>query len=108
MPRRRGIGSVGSMSVGAPWLPCYLVEWYRPELTAEPFGDTAARLEAGAAAVCDDGASVRLLMTLAIPAEEVLFGIFAADSADAVSEVCRRAGIPAERLTDAVDAWVAR
>jgi hypothetical protein len=94
------------VSVGAPRLPCYLVEWYRPALTAAPLGDTAARLEEGAATVSHEGASVQLLMTLAVPDDEVLFGVFAADSAQSVSEACRRAGLPAERLTNAVDARV--
>jgi hypothetical protein len=94
------------VSVEAPQLPCYLVEWYRPQLTGGPLADTTARLESAAATVCAEGASVRLLMTLAVPADEVLFGVFTADSAHAVSEVCRRAGFPAERLTDAVDARV--
>jgi len=95
------------MSIEAPRLPCYLVEWYRPALTAAPLGDTAARLEEGAATVSHEGASVQLLMTLAVPDDEVLFGVFAADSAHAVSEACRRAGLPAERLSNAVDARVA-
>jgi hypothetical protein len=49
---------------------------------------------------------VRLLMTLAVPTDEVLYGVFAAHSANTVSETCRRAGIPAERLTKAVDARI--
>jgi hypothetical protein len=61
------------VSVDAPRLSCYLVEWYRPAVTAGPLGDTAARLEQGAATVRHEGASVQLLMTLAVPADEVLF-----------------------------------
>jgi hypothetical protein len=34
----------------------------------------------------------------------VLFGVFTADSADIVAETCQRAGLPAQRLTPAVDA----
>jgi len=95
------------MSSQAAHQPCYLVEWYRPAVTAAPLGDTAARLEEGAATVSHEGASVQLLMTLAVPDDEVLFGVFTADSAQSVSEACRRAGLPAERLTNAVDARVA-
>ena len=50
---------------------------------------------------------MQLLMTMAVPSDEVLFGVFGAGSAEAVSEVCRRAGIPAERLTKALDTRVA-
>jgi hypothetical protein len=63
------------MSVEAPRLPCFLVEWYRPQLTGRPIEDPAARLEMATPTVRDEGASVRLLMTLAVPAEEVLFAV---------------------------------
>ena len=53
------------------------------------------------------GASVQLLMTLAVPDDEVLFGFFTADAAQSVSEACRRAGLPAEQVTTALDARVA-
>jgi hypothetical protein len=95
------------VSVEVPQLPCYIVEWYRAALTATPLGDIAARLEESAAMVCDEGASIHLLMTLAVPDDEVLFAVFTADSAQSVSETCRRAGLPAERLTNAADARVA-
>ena len=98
--------SVGAMSIRAPTQPCYLVEWYRPELTTGQLDRTAAKLEDCAAAMREEGSSVRLLMTLAVPTDEVLYGVFAAPSAKTVSETCRRAGIPAERLTKAVDARI--
>jgi hypothetical protein len=85
-------------------LPCYLVEWYRPELTPGQLDHTVARLEASTAAMCGEGVEVALLMTLALPTEEVLFGVFAAQSAHTACEACRRAGVPAERLTEVVDA----
>lgn len=96
------------MTIQAPRLPCYLVEWYRPQLTAGMLNDTAVRLDACAAALCAEGKSVQLLMTLAVPAEEVLFGVFAAGSVQSVTETCVRAGIPAERLSEAIDARLAR
>ncbi len=95
------------MSVHAPDLPCYLAEWYRPELTATQLDDTVASLERCVAAMCTEGSSVRLLMTLAVPSDEVLFCVFAAGSAEIASEACRRAGIPAERLSKAMDTRVA-
>jgi hypothetical protein len=94
------------MSIHSPALPCYLVEWYRPEFTAGALEHTAAKLEDCAAAMRDEGSSVRLLMTLAVPTDEVLYGVFTAPSANTVTETCRRAGIPAERLNKAVDAQV--
>jgi hypothetical protein len=107
MPRGPGIPSVWPMSIQAPQLPGYLVEWYRSELSAGQLDQTVARLEECAAAMCAEGSPVQLLMTMAVPSDEVLFGVFGAGSAEAVSEVCRRAGIPAERLTKALDTRVA-
>ena len=94
------------MSIQAPNLPCFLVEWYRPELVSGQLDDTAARLAATTATMSVEGSPVQLLMTLAVPTDEVLFGVFAAGSENTVSEACRRAGIPAERLTKAVDARI--
>ena len=48
-----------------------------------------------------------LISLLAIPSDEVLFGVFAAGSEGLVAEICDRAGIPANRLTAAVDSHVA-
>src|ERR1700752_2311150 len=95
------------MSVDEPRLPRFLVEWYRPQLTAGKPDDAAVRLDECAMVMCGEGSPVHLLITLAVPAEEVLFGVFAAGSAKFVSEACCRAGIPAERLTEAVDARIA-
>jgi hypothetical protein len=84
-------------------VPCYLVEWYRPSVTTESLGVTAARLNACAASVSALGPPVRLLTMLAVPSDEVLFGIFTADSASAVTQTCDRAGLPAHRITTATD-----
>jgi hypothetical protein len=45
-------------------------------------------------------------MMLAVPADEVVFGVFDATSAQIVAGACLRADIPAERLTAAVDAHI--
>jgi hypothetical protein len=95
------------MTIQRPRLPCYLVEWYRPELASGQLDQTVTNLEECAASMRDEGVDVELLMTLALPTEEVVFGVFAAGSAQIVCEACQRAGIPAERLTDVVDARLA-
>jgi hypothetical protein len=87
-------------------LECYLAEWYRPDNTEEQLDRTATTLENCAAAMSAEGSPVRLLVTLAVPADEVIFGVFAASSAQIVIEACQRAGIPAQRLTAAIDARV--
>jgi hypothetical protein len=91
------------MSGPVSWLPCYLVEWYGPQLSEDRLDRIAASLEASAASMCVEGSPVQLVMTLAVPSDEVLFGIFAAGSAHMVTQACQRAGMPAARLTPAVE-----
>ena len=64
---------------------------------------TAATLDESAASVSAQGSPVRLLTLVCVPTDEVLFGVFAADGAQIVAQACRRAGIPAQRLTAAVN-----
>jgi hypothetical protein len=90
----------------APHLPCYLVEWYRPELTAQPLDETVARLDAGTVAIRAEGSAVRLLVALTARTDQVLYSVFAASSPDVVRQACERAGFPAERVIGGVDARV--
>ena len=84
-------------------LPCYVVEWYSPRLADESLDQAAVKLDECAAVMRAEGQSVELLMTLAVPTDEVVFGVFGAESAEVVAQTCQRAGHPAERLTSAVD-----
>ncbi|UUO02905.1 hypothetical protein M4D79_06625 [Mycolicibacterium novocastrense] len=86
---------------------CYLAEWYRPEVTRRRVDDIADELEAAAAAVAGEGVPVRLLVAVAAPTDEVLYGVFAADSPEIVIRTCQHAGIPAERLTADITARLA-
>jgi hypothetical protein len=92
------------MSRSATPVPCYLVEWYRPGLATSPIADTAAMLDDCAASMSTADSTVRLLSVLAVPADDLCFGVFTADSADLVVRACEQAGLPAQRLTPAVDA----
>jgi hypothetical protein len=87
------------MGTPDPRQPCYLVEWYEPELIDEGLELTAAKLDECAVAMSADGSPVELLMTLAVPTDEVVFGLFAAGSAEIVFQTCHRAGAPAQRVT---------
>jgi hypothetical protein len=100
--RARARISVDAMSRSATPVPCYLVEWYGPRISGEPIEDTAATLDDCATATCTPESHVRLLTMLAVPSDEVLFGVFTADSPDLVAVTCQRAGIPAQRLTAVV------
>lgn len=65
--------------------------------------DVVARLYA---AITGPGAcaAVRLVVTLAVPADEVVFGLFEAPSAESVTSTCERAGLPPMRLNAALHA----
>ena len=86
------------MGIPVPRKPCYLVEWYEPELTDEELDVTVAKFECAAATSADDSA-VHLLMALAVPTDDVVFGLFRASSEQVVVQACNRAGMPAQRVT---------
>jgi hypothetical protein len=89
-------------------MPCYLVEWYRVELVEDEFRSALANLGDCVTAMRLDGTPVYVLHTVTVPGDEVVFGVIAADSEAVVAELCRRAGVPAERLTAAVSTRLAR
>lgn len=84
-------------------LPRYLVEWYCPELTEDRLHRHAAILATSASAVTERGETVELLMTVEVPSDEIVFGVFAAISGESVSRVCSDAGYPAQRLSRALE-----
>jgi hypothetical protein len=83
--------------------PCYLVEWYRPEVTRQPIDETVARLDASTMAMRAEGLAVRLLTALTARSDQVVYSVFAASSADTVRQACERAGFPVERLTSGIE-----
>lgn len=92
------------MESDEPGLSCYLAEWYRADLSAGAVDDAIAQLKNALGAVDANGASARLLVVLAAPDDEVLYGLFSAASPGVVVQVCTAAGYPIERLTADVDA----
>ncbi len=80
----------------------FLVEWYGPCAPARSLAETADRINNGAASTSARGAKIRLLLALAVPTDGYAFGVFAAESADTVAQVCADAGVPAERISAAV------
>lgn len=107
MTRQRITRSVQSVDPAATMGTRYLVEWYRPNLTLQAIDDIVATLDEATASMCAEGFPVRLLVTLAVPTDEVLFGVFAADSEDVVRRACERAGAVPERMSVDVDARIA-
>jgi hypothetical protein len=92
------------MGLDEAGLERFLVEWYGPKTPALSIRETAGRLNDGAASISARGAQIRLLMALAVPADDYAFGVFAAESAETVAQVCVDAGAPAERIS-AVVGW---
>jgi hypothetical protein len=82
----------------------YLVEWYRPAQGEHVLEQTAQRIARSAREMSTDGAGVDLLLTLYVPGDEVAFCLFAADSAESVARVCRRAQLPYDRIAEALAA----
>jgi hypothetical protein len=82
------------MCTGASTKPCFLVEWYQPDLIATPFVEAVERLEQAA---LSGHSRVRSAMTA--PTDETTFAVIEGDSAEAVTEVCRRAGWRTDRIT---------
>lgn len=96
--------SLWTMSIAVPVATRYLVEWYRPNLTRQLIDDMVAGLDEATASMCAEGSPVSLLITVAVPADEVLYGVFAAESPDVVRTACERAGSLAERMSADIDA----
>ena len=87
-------------------LAYYLAEWYLPEMTATSVDQMVAKLDAAAVAVSGEGTPVRLVVTLSVPTDEVLYGVFGAQSPEIVSQTCLRAGVPFQRISGDVGARI--
>ena len=48
------------MVMAIPEIPCYLIEWYRPELTAQSIDDIVDKLNAAATTMTSEGRPVQL------------------------------------------------
>jgi len=84
----------------------YLAEWYLPEMTATSVDEMVARLDAAAVAISTEGSPVRLVVTLSVPTDEVMYGVFGATSPDIVSRTCDQAGAPFQRISGDVGARI--
>jgi hypothetical protein len=78
----------------------FLVEQYWPGVTAEAFELAAERVRASADEL---GAEIRVLHSTLVPGDEAAFCVFLASSPALVVEAYRRAGVPYERILDALD-----
>ena len=84
-------------------VPRYLVEAYVPRSGVQEAQAAAGRARAAAKRLSREGNAVRYVRTTFLPDDETCFHIFEAASEEAVSEVCRQAGIRSGRIVPAVE-----
>ena len=86
----------------------FLVEHYWPGITPDGFGAAAARVRASSVALAATGLDIRFLHSTLVPEDEAAFCVFDAESAAVVEEAYARAGVPYERVLDALEIAVNR
>ncbi len=75
----------------------FLAEWYVQDCGEAGLDQVLRQLRAVFGSDAEP-AGVSLALVLAVPADEVVFGVFEALSAEAVAAQCRRAGLPPLRI----------
>lgn len=83
-------------------MPTYMVERHLPGFTNEQIAAAAAQAKSATAAMTEEGTPVRYLRSTFIPGEDKCFCLFEGPSAEVVEEANRRAGLPLERVIEAV------
>ena len=84
-------------------MPRFIVESYPVGLSADQLAAATDRAQDVTAQMRVDGIDVQLLQSILVPAEESLFCLFEAPSRELVEEIVNRAGLPRERVVEAVD-----
>jgi hypothetical protein len=79
----------------------FMVERYLPGVTYPKFTEAVQRAASVAAAMTDEGVSVRYVGSVYVPNDECSFCCFEAGNAEAVREANRRAGVPFWRVVHA-------
>jgi len=79
-------------------LETFLVEHYRPGLTADELRTWAARMRDQAVEMEREGRAVRFVRATIVPGDESLLCFFEASSEQLVRDAYMRAGIPFERI----------
>jgi hypothetical protein len=79
-----------------------LVECYSPDLAREDVESAARRAVEASASLRSERCTVEYVGAILVPADEVVFHVFAATSAAAVREASVRAGVRFERVVESV------
>jgi hypothetical protein len=83
-------------------MPKYMVERNLPGLTEEQLAAAAASATTATTRMANEGVPVRYLRSTFVPSEDKCFCLFEGPSAEAVREANERAGLPLERITEAL------
>lgn len=85
-------------------MPHYLAEWYRPDLDCDQLHLAGRDITDASDRIATGGPAVELLLIVAVPADESVFALFTAPSAESVQNVCRGAGLSTTRIAEALSA----
>lgn len=80
----------------------FLVEGYLAGGTAEQLHEFRTAASHATQEMARDGTRVVYLSSVFLPADQTCLGLFQASDREHVSEVCDRAGIPCDRITEAL------
>ena len=80
----------------------YLVECYSPGIARMEVEAAAERAVAACAELREEGCGVDYVGAMLVPADEVVFHVFASPCARVVREAGLRAGVPFERVVESV------
>jgi len=83
-------------------VPEFLAEIYAARSDEDAVTLGADRARRAAEALATEGVPVRYLRTIFVPEDETCLVLYEADSAEAVREAARRAGLAFERVAEAV------
>lgn len=90
------------MTASASLSRTYLLECYQPGLERAAVESVIDRALAAAANLREEGRKVEYVGAIFVPEDEVVFHVFAAESADAVREASARASVEYERVVESV------
>jgi hypothetical protein len=80
----------------------FLVERYWPDIDLAQLQAAMPRLEAAMGAMAAVGQHVTHLGSILMPADQVVFSLFAADDESVIRELNDRAALPADRIARAI------
>ena len=86
----------------------FLVEHYWSGITPDGFEAAAERVRQSAAALASTGLHIHFLHSTLVPEDDAAFCVFDAESAVVVEQAYARAGVPYERVLDALEVGVER